>query len=76
MTENNTGISAITHHDLLQSAIVGDGTAPGPWKPALRCSEGGSNTVIVFCDESYPNTSGVGLPMHFTLDCIQIERPA
>lgn len=47
---------------------------PGPWKPVLRYSETDPNTMFVFHDRIYPNTSGIGSPFHFTLECIQTER--
>lgn len=49
---------------------------PGPWKPSFRYSETDSQTMFVFYDSAYPNPSGVGIPMHFTLECLQIERPS
>jgi len=49
---------------------------PGPWKPVLLYGENDLNTMFVFCDCTYPNTSGVGMPFHFTLDCIEMPRPA
>jgi hypothetical protein len=45
----------------------------GPWKPVLVFGE--TNTMFVFHDNTYPNTSGVGMPMHFTIDCLEVERP-
>ncbi|GHO96540.1 hypothetical protein KSF_065880 [Reticulibacter mediterranei] len=49
---------------------------PGPWKPVLRYGETDPNSMFVFCDGAYPNAAPVGIPFHFTLDCIQITRPA
>lgn len=48
---------------------------PGPWKPVLRYGETDPKEMFVFYDGAYPNTSGVGIPIHFTLECIQVERP-
>jgi len=50
-------------------------TEPGPWKPSFGYEETDPHTLFVFYDNSYPNTSGQGMPMHFTLECLQIERP-
>ncbi|MBV9227809.1 MAG: hypothetical protein JOZ18_00755 [Chloroflexi bacterium] len=51
-------------------------SGPGPWKPVLRYGETDPKMMFVFCDGVYLNTSGNGSPIHFTLDCIQVERPA
>jgi hypothetical protein len=51
-------------------------SGPGPWKPVLRYGEANPNRMFVFCDGAYPNTSGVGIPFYFTLDCIEVDRPA
>lgn len=50
-------------------------TGPGPWKPVLRYGESDPNKMFVFFDDQYPNTSGIGIPIHFTLDCLEIGRP-
>jgi hypothetical protein len=47
----------------------------GPWKPCVRYGETTPNKMFIFCDGAYPNTSGVGIPIHFTLDCIEAARP-
>jgi hypothetical protein len=49
---------------------------PGLWKPVLCYDEADPQMLFVFYDNAYPNTSGFGIPMHFTLECIQVERPA
>ena len=46
----------------------------GPWKPVLVYGED-LRKMFVFHDNTYPNTSGVGMPMHFTIDCLEMERP-
>jgi len=51
-------------------------TGPGPWKPCLQYAEPGSEEMFVFCDDAYPNTSGHGIPVHFTIDCLETSRPA
>lgn len=33
-------------------------------------------TMFVFDNIAYPNASGIGMPRHFILECLQIERPA
>ena len=48
---------------------------PGPWKPCVRYGEIDLKKMFVFCDGALPNTSGIGMPVHFTLDCLEIERP-
>lgn len=50
-------------------------TGPGPWKPTFGYDEREPHTMFVFYDSAYPNPSGMGMPMHFTLECLQIERP-
>ncbi len=45
---------------------------PGAWKPVLVYDAG---KMFVFHDNTYPNTSGVGMPVHFTIDCLERERP-
>jgi hypothetical protein len=50
-------------------------SGPGPWKPVLRYGETDSRKMFVFCDGAYPNNSGAGLPLNFTQDCIEIDRP-
>lgn len=46
----------------------------GPWKPVLLFDE--AKKMFVFHDNTYPNTSGTGMSMHFTIDCIQMDRPS
>ena len=48
----------------------------GPWKPVLRYGELDPRKMFVFCDGQYSNTTGSGIPFHFTLDCLEIDRPA
>jgi hypothetical protein len=31
--------------------------------------------MFVFHDGAYENTSGVGMPIHFTLHCLRAPRP-
>ena len=50
-------------------------SGPGPWKPVLRYGESDRFRMFVFYDDQYPNTSGTGIPFHFTLDCLEIDRP-
>lgn len=47
----------------------------GPWKPCLRYGEASAKTMFIFCDGAYPNTSGAGIPLHFTIDCLEADRP-
>jgi len=51
-------------------------SGPGPWKPVLRYGETDLRRMFVFHDNQYPNTTGFGIPFHFTLDCLEIDRPA
>jgi hypothetical protein len=51
-------------------------SGPGPWKPVLLYDECDSKRMFVFHDNQYSNTSGIGIPFHFTVDCFEIERPA
>jgi hypothetical protein len=63
------------------SSSVADWSEPvrisgsGPWKPCARHGETDPKTLFVFCDGAYPNVSGTGIPMHFTIDCIEVEQP-
>ena len=50
-------------------------SGPGPWKPCLRYGETAPDKMLIFCDGAYPNTSGAGIPMHFTLDSLEANRP-
>lgn len=50
-------------------------SGPGPWKPVPRYARSDSQKLFIFHDNIYPNTSGVGMPNHFTLDCLEIARP-
>jgi hypothetical protein len=50
-------------------------SGPGPWKPVLRYGEADPGKMYVFYDDAYPNTLGAGMPLHFTLNCIQTDRP-
>ncbi len=47
----------------------------GLWKPVLLYGETDPRKMFVFHDNTYPNTSGVGMPMHFTIDCLEVDRP-
>lgn len=49
-------------------------SGPGAWKPVLRYGETDPRRMFMFCDGAYQNTSGFGI--HFTQDCIQVDRPA
>jgi hypothetical protein len=51
-------------------------SAAGPWKPVLRYDETDPRKMFVFYDDQYPNTSGTGIPIHFTLNCLEVDRPA
>lgn len=48
-------------------------SGPGPWKPAAVYGENGK--MFVFHDNQYPNTSGFGMPIHFTVDCLETDCP-
>jgi hypothetical protein len=50
-------------------------SGPGPWKPVLRYGELDPRKMFVFYDGQYPNTTGFGIPFHFTLNCLEIDRP-
>ena len=49
-------------------------SGPGPWKPVLLQSETDPNRRFVFHDNQYPNTTGRGIPIHFTVDCLEFDR--
>jgi hypothetical protein len=51
-------------------------SGPGPWKPSLQYSDTDPATMFVFHDDAHPNTTGHGIPFHFTIDCIETSRPA
>ncbi len=51
-------------------------SGPGPWKPVLRYSETAANRMLVFHDGVYPNKTGVGIPINFALNCLEMDRPA
>lgn len=51
-------------------------SGPGPWKPVLRYAEDDPRKMLVFYDGVYPNTTGAGIPVHFTLNCLEMDRPA
>lgn len=51
-------------------------SAAGPWKPVLCYGELDPRKMFVFHDNQYPNPTGAGIPIHFTLDCLEIDRPA
>jgi hypothetical protein len=48
----------------------------GPWKPSLRYGETDPRRMFVFSDGAYQNTTGTGIPVHFTIDCLEVDRPA
>jgi len=50
-------------------------SGPGPWKPVLVYGEADPRKMLVFYDDQYANTSGVGIPIHFTLNCLEMDRP-
>lgn len=51
-------------------------SGPGPWKPVLRYGEIDSQKMFVFYDGVYPNTAGGPIPINFTLNCLEIDRPS
>lgn len=51
-------------------------SGPGPWKPVLSYDEKNPQKMFVFYDGQYTNTTGIGIPFHFTLNCLEIDRPA
>lgn len=51
-------------------------SGPGPWKPSLQYDDGDPRRMFVFHDDAHPNTTGAGIPVHFTIDCLQASRPA
>lgn len=51
-------------------------SAPGTWKPVLRYGETDPQKMFVFHDSMKPNTAaGASIPFHFTIDCLEIDRP-
>ena len=50
-------------------------SAPGPWKPVLRYGEIDPQRMFIFHDGVYPSAPGSVIPIHFTLDCLEIDRP-
>ncbi len=69
-------------HSKEPSPVIADWSEPvriagaGPWKPVLIFDEANPKKMFVFHDNTYPNTSGAGMPFHFTIDCLEMERPA
>ncbi|MGH9533514.1 MAG: hypothetical protein ACRD2E_01495 [Terriglobales bacterium] len=63
------------------SPVIADWTAPvriappGPWKPVLRYDPADPNTVFIFHDGAYPNPAAERMPLHFTLNCLEVPRP-
>jgi hypothetical protein len=49
---------------------------PGPWKPVLRYDPAGSRSMFVFHNGAYPNARPGEIPFHFTIECLEIDRPA
>ncbi|MGB6729375.1 MAG: hypothetical protein WBE74_26000 [Terracidiphilus sp.] len=49
---------------------------PGPWKPVLRHGEIDRKKLFVFHDGVYPAAPGSVIPIHFTINCLEIHRPA
>jgi hypothetical protein len=49
---------------------------PGPWKPCLRYSETDPRKMFVFYDAAYSRAQGFAMPFYFTVDCIELDRPA
>lgn len=51
-------------------------TGPGPWKPVLCYGEADRRKMFVFHDNVTPNTAeGAKIPFHFSIDCLEIDRP-
>ena len=63
------------------SPSIADWTAPvrisppGPWKPVLRYDPAVPDQMFVFHDGAYPNPAAPRMPLHFTLNCLQLPRP-
>jgi hypothetical protein len=51
-------------------------SGPGPWKPSLQYSDTDPRAMFVFHDDAHPNATGRGIPVHFTIDCLETSRPA
>lgn len=47
----------------------------GSWKPVLRCSEIDPQRMFIFYDGAYPSTPEDVIPINFTLNCLEIDRP-
>lgn len=47
----------------------------GPWKPVLRYDPADPRRMFVFHDGAYPNTKPGEIPFHFTIECLEIDRP-
>ena len=50
-------------------------SGPGPWKPVLRYDEIDPKKMFVFYDGVYPSAPGAVIPITFTLDCLEMDRP-
>jgi hypothetical protein len=49
----------------------------GPWKPCVRYGETDPKKMFVFYDAAYSSRQSAGpVPFYFTVDCIEVERPA
>jgi len=49
---------------------------PGAWKPVLRYGENDAQRMLVFHDGAYPAAGRGRLPINFTVECLEIDRPA
>ena len=50
-------------------------SGPGPWKPVLRYGETDPGRMFVFHDGVYPAAPGSVIPINFTVECLEMQRP-
>lgn len=50
-------------------------SGPGPWKPVLRYGEVDPQKMFIFFDGVYPGKPDAVIPINFTLDCLELNRP-
>jgi hypothetical protein len=50
-------------------------SGPGPWKPVLRYGELDPKKMFIFYDGAYASTPDAVIPINFTVNCLEIDRP-